>query len=207
MASFQESHRATRHGLPRRWAAFVALVACALAGVLAPSLHAHSDAGAVSASDEYKVKAAFLYNFARYVRWPAEAFGGESAPLSVAVFGDDPFGPALDDALAGKQIGERRLVVERISGLDKLRPVHLLFVPDTAAKDFGAIVEHYAGTSTLIVGDSLQFVESSAAIGFYIEQKKVRFAINTAVLKRCNLEVSSQLLKLAKIVGEKGGPP
>lgn len=177
----------------------------ALASLLLPTLHAHGETSSVSASEEYKVKAAFLYNFARYVRWPSEAFVDEDAPVIVAVFGEDPFGSALVDALAGKQIGDRRFVIERISGLDKLRPVHLLFVPDTSERDIGAIVEHYAGTSTLIVGDSLKAVEVNGSIGFYIEQKKVRFAINTAAVKRCNLEVSSQLLKLARIVGEKVG--
>ncbi len=205
MTSLAKFPAATRDCLIPRSAVGAALALFALASLLLPSLYAYGETSSASASEEYKVKAAFLYNFARYVKWPSEAFVDDDAPVVVAVFGDDPFGSALVDALAGKQIGERRFVIERISAVDKLRPVHLLFVPDTSERDIGAIVEHYAGTSTLIVGDSLKTVEVNGSIGFFIEQKKVRFAINTAAIKRSNLEVSSQLLKLARIVGEKGG--
>ncbi len=207
MTSLVKFHAATRYSLIRRSAVGTALALFALVSALLPSLHAHGETSSASASEEYKVKAAFLYNFARYVRWPSNAFIDDDAPVIVAVFGEDPFGSALVDALAGKQIGDRRFVIEHISGLDKLRPVHLLFVPDTSEREIGAIVEHYAGTSTLIVGDSLKTVEINGSISFFIEQKKVRFAINTAAIKRSNLEVSSQLLKLARIVGEKGGLP
>jgi hypothetical protein len=207
VTSLAKIHAATRDRLIFRSAVGAALALFALVSVLLPSLHAYGETSSASASEEYKVKAAFLYNFARYVRWPSDAFVDDDAPVIVAVFGDDPFGSTLVDALAGKQIGERRFVIERIAAVDKLRPVHLLFVPDTSERDIGAIVEHYAGTSTLIVGDSLKTVEVNGSIGFFIEQKKVRFAINTAAIKRGNLEVSSQLLKLARIVGEKGGRP
>lgn len=185
------------------WAAVLAWIAFTL---LAPAPALHAGGGSVSGtvSEEYRVKAAFLFNFARYVHWPAEAFVDDDAPIVVAVYGDDPFGSALVDALAGKQIEKRRFVIERITGLDKLRPVHLLFVPDSSEREIGPIVEHYAGTSTLIVGDSMKTVEANGSIGFYFEQKKLRFAINAAAIKRCNLEVSSQLLKLAHIVGDKG---
>ncbi len=177
---------------------------CTFVGALASSVHARGDALSGPPPEEYKVKAAFLYNFARYVRWPVDAFIDGDAPVIVAVYGEDPFGTALVDALAGKQIGERRFVIERIPSLDKLRPVHLLFVPERSERDIAAIVEHYAGTPTLIVGDTMKTVESGGSIGFYMESKKVRFAINTGAVKRGNLEVSSQLLKLARIVGEKG---
>src|SRR5688500_17498304 len=75
---------------------------------------------------EYDLKAAFLYNFVKFVDWPQDAFVGERTPLTLCVFGEDPFGRSLDAVVRGERVGERELVVQRTDGLDDLDACHVL---------------------------------------------------------------------------------
>lgn len=155
-------------------------------------------------SGEYKLKAAFVYNFTKYVKWPDRAFAHDNDPIVVAVLGQDPFKGELDDALRDKTIGTHKLVVQRFKTFDDLAPCHLLFVPATEASKLPKIREHYENSTTLLVGESDRFAARGGAIGFYIQDKKVRFEINPAATARAGVEVSSQLLKLARVVKEEG---
>lgn len=152
---------------------------------------------------EYQIKAAFLYNFTKYVKWPDSAFADSKSPLIVAVVGKDPFGPALDKACGGKTGNGRKIVVKRFATVNKLGPCHILFVPQTEAGSVEIIARRYAGTSALIVGESTDFAAEYGLVNFYIEKKKVHFEVNISAVKREKLAISSQLLKLARIVKEK----
>ncbi len=149
---------------------------------------------------EYHVKAAFLLNFTKYVKWPERAFEKDASPLVVAVVGEDPFGRVLDETMAGTSLGTHPLEVRRFRDLDQLGPCHLLFVPPGESARVSKIVAHYAGTSTLLVGDPQHFTRSGGVIRFFIEKRKVRFEINTDAARRTQVEISSQLLKLARLV-------
>ncbi len=149
---------------------------------------------------EYKVKAAFLFSFTKYVKWPDGAFEKDVSPLVVAVVGKDPFGTALDETLAGKSIGRHPFVIRRFKSANELEPCHLLFVPAAEGPRTAKIAAHYAGTSTLLVGDPAHFAKTGGVVGFFIAKKRVRFEINTDAAARARIEISSQLLKLARIV-------
>lgn len=149
---------------------------------------------------EYQIKSAFLFNFTKYVKWPASAFKDARAPLVVAVIGKDPFGPMLDKDCGGKTANGRKIVVKRFPSVDRLEACHLLFVPASEADNGALIARRYAGSSVLIVGESKGFAEHHGLINFYIEKKKVNFEVNVASVKREKLAISSQLLKLARIV-------
>jgi hypothetical protein len=188
----------------RAWrrALVAALALCAFGAVrIAPS-HAAPTAIEAETSDEFTVKAAFLYNFALYVKWPKDAFPEEKAPLVVAVYGHDPFGHALEDALRGKTANDHPIQLVRIETLKDLRPCHMLYVPEEDRAQLAKLLEYYGDAPTLIVGESIDFAKAGGVIGFFSENRKTRFAINTAAVKRQHLEVSSQLLKLAKIVND-----
>ena len=154
---------------------------------------------------EYQVKAAFLFNFTKYVKWPESAFDNERSPIVVAVVGDDPFGRLLDEALHDKAIGARKYEVRRFKTAEDLEACHVLFVSASESTKIAKIGEHYASTSTLLIGDTEHFAVRGGAIGFYFEDKKTRFEINTDATKRATLELSSQLLKLARIVKDEKG--
>jgi hypothetical protein len=149
---------------------------------------------------EHEVKAAFLYHFAQLVEWP-ESAGGPGEPFVVAVVGEDPFGPALE-ALAGKSVRARPIEVRRYSSagaMDGVRPQLLFAGGDAEAVDRAlAAVE---GQPVLTVGERAGFAERGGMIGFRVTPEgRVGFDINLRRAERAGLKMSSQLLKLARIV-------
>lgn len=156
---------------------------------------------------EYKVKAAFLYNFARHVKWPESAFSGPDAPLSIAIVGADPFGDALPNALKGKTANGRRIVLVHFESVAKLGPCHLLFLAPGLEGEIARVRAHYESRPVLVVADALEPVERGAQIGFFVERAKVRFAIAPAALRAANLQAGSELLKLARIVEPRPAEP
>ena len=149
-------------------------------------------------SNEYQVKAAFLYNFAKFVDWPAEAFGGSNGMLIIGVVGDDPFGGALDQAIDGKSIGGRSLVVRRLKWGQDLRSCQILYISSSERKHLPQIIQSLRGASVLTVGDMGQFNQQGGIINFIMEASKVRFEINSRGADQARLRISSKLLALAK---------
>ena len=148
--------------------------------------------------DEYQVKAAFLYNFARFVEWPAEAFRGPGEPFSICILGEDPFGRALDGMVAGKAVGGRPIAVLRISGANQIDGCHILFVSSPASKRVLSILTTAKRIGVLTVGDA--GTAENVIIGFVMESGKVRFEINTAAADRAVLHISAKLLSLARAI-------
>jgi hypothetical protein len=156
--------------------------------------------------DEYKVKAAFLYNFAQYVEWPSERFKDKQAPIVLGVLGKDPFGKQLDETFKGKKIGERGFEVVRVKSAAEASTCHMLFVPASDAALLRDLLKECAGKSVLLVGESTDFSASGGCVNFYLDAGKVRFEINVDAAKRSKLEVSSKLLKVARLVKDKEAP-
>lgn len=149
---------------------------------------------------EYEVKAACLYNFAKFVTWPEKAFTSPEAPFVIGVLGKDPFGPVLDNTLKAKKIGAHEIHIERYASIAAIRSPHLLFVGNSEVATLPEIVNACRGKPILLVGDMEDFALKGGVINFYIEKANVRFAINIEVAKKAQLQVSSQLLKLAKVL-------
>jgi hypothetical protein len=149
-----------------------------------------------AAAPEYQVKAAFLYNFAKFVEWPAETLQGASA-LRVCVFGGDPFGPALPATLQGKTVQERPVVVARPTTVADMAACHILFVGSSEDHEVPRLLPSLAGSGVLTVGESQEFARQGGMITFHRDGNKVRFEINADAAERAGLRISSQLLKLA----------
>ncbi len=177
---------------------FRALLAAAV--VLGGSLPAPR---ALSATpNEYQVKAAFLYNFAKFVEWPPGTFPEPNAPLVLEVLGEDPFGQALDEAIAGRSVDGHTLLVRRSRRLQDLRGCQVLFVSSSEQKWLPLILARLEGSPVLTVGESEKFAESGGAIQFLLEDNRVRFAINLDAAMRARLKISAKLLALAKVMRE-----
>jgi hypothetical protein len=151
-------------------------------------------------SGEYAVKAAFLYNFARFVEWPGEALGSGGAPLLVGVVGDDPFGSSIDQTVAGKNVNGHPIAVRRLKWGQNLRQCHILFISSSEARRLPQILESLRGSSVLTVADMDRFDQQGGIVRFLIEEGKVRFEINVDAADQAGLRISSKLLALAKIV-------
>ena len=151
-----------------------------------------------------RVKAAFLYKFAKFVQWPDSAFENEKSPIIIGVLGADPFGRVLDETVRGKRIGKRLIEIQRFQWNDKdrrrMRGCHILFVSSSERQRHKAICETLANHPMLIVGDVKGFAANGGMIGFVLKKKKIAFQINQAAANRAQLSVSARLLRLATIV-------
>ncbi|HEX2767704.1 MAG TPA: YfiR family protein [Geobacteraceae bacterium] len=148
---------------------------------------------------EYQVKALFLYNFINFVDWPAESSIHLSPTINVCIIGDDPFDNALDD-IRDNTVKDKKLAIRFYRPYDEPKGCHLLFIPATEKRHVAQILKSVREANVLIVGDTEESARQGAIIGFYIEQKKVRFAINIDAARRAGLKISAKLLKLAKII-------
>jgi hypothetical protein len=166
-----------------------------------PEIHGQSDG-----ASEYAVKAGFLYNFAKFIEWPADSFASGTAPISFCVFGRDPFGDSLDEIVRGKAINNRGFEIRRTNKLDELKGCQLIFISASEDGRFSQILESLKGTSSLVVGDSEDFAERGGAIAFFFEGNKVHFSVNVDAIKRARLELSSKLLALARIAHDADRP-
>lgn len=171
------------------------VTACALASSPV-SVHAQE-----SLDREYQIKAAFLYHFVKFVEWPSEALPEASPTIHICVLGTDPFGGALE-ALKGKTVKGRSLVISRFERVRDLGGCHIAFVSSSEKGRLGEIVETLKEASVLTVGDMDRFAELGGIISFVVESNKVRFEINVVRAERARLKISSQLLKLARVVRE-----
>lgn len=152
---------------------------------------------------EYTIKAAYLYNFARYVTWPDGAFQGLDAPLVIGVLGEDPFGDALETIAQTKKIDSRAIVVRRYASLSEYEPCHVLFVVWNVGEETqDKALKELAGRGVLLVGETPTFTQRGGVIGFFVEENKIRFEINPAAAQRERLKISSKLLSLARLVGQ-----
>ena len=172
--------------------------------VLAASLACASGAAAQS-SGEYDVKAAYLYNFAKFVEWPAESFPSPDAPFAICVLGQDPFGQSLDDIVEGERIQGRPLVVRRLHGWDDAQLCHILFVSASVQEDFVQLLGAHTFQRTLTVGDVPRFLTAGGHISFFLEGSTVRFAIHQANVARTDLQISSKLMRVARLEPDGSG--
>lgn len=149
---------------------------------------------------EYTIKAAFLYKFSNYVTWPETAFGAESDPFVIGVYGENPFGKTLDTIADAKKVSGRTIVVKKVSSAQEALGCHILFLSRTATqKEIEAVASIASESkSVLIVGESDSFVDLGGDVQFFIENNKVRFTFNERVASGEGLKVSSKLLALAR---------
>jgi hypothetical protein len=155
---------------------------------------------AESPSDrEYLVKAAFLYNFAKFVEWPPEVFVGTQAPMILCIVGADPFGRVIQ-SIEGKTVKGRRLVIQRAAEGKRLEPCHILFVSASENKRLPDLLSKLDRSPVLTVSDMRQFSHLGGMITLIKAQDTIRFEINVDAAQHVNLKISSELLRLAKIV-------
>jgi hypothetical protein len=149
-------------------------------------------------ADEYQVKAAFIYNFAKFIQWPPEAFQDPTQPIGICILGQDPFGRSLDDTVVGHVIDGRALVVRHIVRVKPGTDCQILFIGSAESTRLLLIPEE---TGVLTIGESDSAALDRVIITFRLDGGKVRFDIDVDAASREKLRISSRLLSLAHIVG------
>jgi hypothetical protein len=170
-----------------------------LAGCAAVLLCSSRTMGENAAAREAAIKAAYLFNFVKFVDWPAQALPENSPTITIGVLGEDPLTAALSP-LNGKSVRGKTLIVRHYSDTAALGNVQILFIGASERARVGQDLRSLRNTNILTVGGMAGFVQSGGMINFTNESNHVRFEVNPAAAERAGLRMSSQLLKVGRIV-------
>ncbi len=150
-------------------------------------------------SNEYRIKAAFLLNFVKFMKWPSHVPSDASSILTICILGNDPFDDALK-TIENKIIKEKRIVIKRFSRIEDVKECQILFICTSEKNNLSEILTQIKDRPILTVAETKNFCQSGGVINFRIVKGKVRFEINVDAAERSDLKISSKLLKLVKII-------
>ena len=152
---------------------------------------------------EYEVKAAFIYNLAKFVEWPGKSLDNIST-LTLYIIGDDPFGTDMD-AIRDKLIKGKRIVIKQIDSPDALKNAGILFISSSEKEQLPDIMKDISGLPILTVGDTKSFAQRGVMVNFYLENNKIRFEINLEAANLAGLKISSNFLRMGTIIAPPKG--
>lgn len=141
---------------------------------------------------EYRLKAAFVYNFALFTEWPADI----GSTLNLCVYGRDPFGEEID-ALQGKPVGDRRMVVHRVTSVEGLTVCQLVFIADPSGDGISRVLSTLRGATVLTIADAPGAARRGVALNMNVVKNKITFEANLTAARAANVKLSSKLLSLA----------
>jgi uncharacterized protein DUF4154 len=150
-------------------------------------------------TEEYRVKSVFLYNFSKFVTWPASCFEGPQSPLIISIVGEDPFDGILDEIITGEKSPARPVIVKRYKTAAEMDGCHILFINYKDSTLVQEALNLTKGRKILTVSDAKNFTSMGGMIAFYVAQNKIRLGINAAAAKEADLVISSKLLRLAEV--------
>lgn len=183
------------------------LLACAIAAISGVSSFAQTSPVELP---QYQVKAAFIYNFIKFVEWPEESFSEKNSPYVIGVLGTDPFFESdlllnyLNQAVEGKTINNREILVKPASPrISDFKDCHLVFISASEKNRMKEILAGLNQPGLLTISETDNFCEQGGMINFFMASGKVRFEINAKAAEKAGLKISSKLLNVAKIVSTK----
>lgn len=151
-------------------------------------------------SKEYQVKAAFVYNFLKFIEWPTTNAPAANAPVVIGVVDKGPMLEALTLTAKGRRINGHDLVVKTLENPAEAKAVQVLFVPGNDRKHLSDWLGEVQTASVLTIGESETFAHQHGMINFLLEGDKVRFEIDVGAAEHAGLTISAQLQKLARAV-------
>jgi hypothetical protein len=163
----------------------------------------HANCRAQSAT-EYQVKAAYLFNFIKFVEWPDVSPADAQSKWVIGIVGNSPVGDELSKLVESKNVLGRELQIKTFQATDNLRGCNILFISDSEKKHLPAILTGLRGSSVMTVADMEHFIDAGGMVQFVVEDARVRISIDVGATGRAHLKVSSKLLALARAVTEDG---
>ncbi|MGI6455783.1 MAG: YfiR family protein [bacterium] len=149
---------------------------------------------------EYDLKAVFIYNFLQFVEWPSFAFDSAQAPFVIGVYGNNPFGNALENVASGEVVRNRQIRVKYLTQPEQISQCHILYVKEET--DYEKILPETKGKPILSVGETYRFLSEGGVIQFYIREDKVRGRINLRSARDGQLKIGSQLLRVFDVINK-----
>lgn len=160
-----------------------------------------SSLGAQGPNVEYRIKSAYIFNFAKFVSWPSASFASPDAPIVIGIIGKDPFGIEIDQTIADKTIERHPLRVKRLSESDSIQGCQILFIGDLERKGLPQVIAKAKGLPILTVGEMEDFTDIGGMIRFFQQDNNIRFEINLEPVEGAGLKISSKLLQVAVVKG------
>jgi hypothetical protein len=173
--------------------AFVFTVLAAWLSIAAPPARAQE-----TFTSEYEIKAAFLFNFAKFIDWPVKPTIEAESYFFIGVLGRDPFGDALEQTIGGKTVKGRNIVLRRFRHIAEYKPCDILFICESERPSLPEIVQRLRKESVLTVSDMLEFGRRGGMIYLFTEDNKVRFSIRTELTDKAGLRLGARLLSLSR---------
>jgi hypothetical protein len=150
-----------------------------------------------SSPTEYQIKAAFIFNFAKFVVWPPTAFAEVTSPIIIGILGDNPFHDDLARTVRNKTIDDHPLVIKELRAPSDATNCHILFISSSEKNRLPEILKSLRDASVLTVGEMDGFTENGGMINLVIKDQKIRFQINNGEAAKAGLKISSKLMSLA----------
>ena len=154
--------------------------------------------------EHYKLKAAYLYNFSKFVYWPPATLREAAGTIGICVLGDDDLANELEGIIKVNAAGDRKMAVRRVKHQDAENTCQILFIGRSVDDRYRAIITSLKSGPVLTVGDDENFLRAGGMIKFQLEDRKVRFEVNLDAVEKSSIRVSSKILKLAKAVYQEG---
>jgi hypothetical protein len=196
--------RCIRPAIP--WGAGAALLMFIIAAGASMLLGAAGLTAQQTGPSEFQVKAAYIYNFGKFVKWPDVAPANQSGSFTICVLDGDPFGATLESTLAGETVGDKPVTVRRIGKVEDASFCHILFIGSAQGKDLKGILSALDEDAVLTVSDMPDFSKRGGMIQFVLEGDRLRFEINLEGAEKSHLIFPSELLKVAVAVKQPARP-
>ncbi len=178
----------------------IAILTVLLVGVACDRVIAQQPAVGIAIDREHQLKAAFLYNFSRYVRWPETAFADANSPFVIGIMNADALTADLNHIARTKKADGRTIVIRRLTAADQVATCHVVFISGLQEpKQMSSLNQAVGDRAVLLVGDSPGFCAADGAISFFVENNNLRFEINLETAKRRQLSLNANLIKLGQV--------
>lgn len=174
----------------RRTTAFILLVLGVLA-VLTPL--------AIAGELESRVKAAYVYNFTKFIDWPSEGSAGKGETVRICIVGNDSLRTLLGE-LHNREVKGKSLAMARVKDLNALEACDMVYISRSEERQFPLILQRLQGTHVLTVSDIPQFARKGGMIGFVTENERVKIEVNQQNIRQAGLKVSAKLLEVARVI-------
>jgi YfiR/HmsC-like len=152
------------------------------------------------ATREQQIKAAFIYNFTKFVEWPSASFESKVDPIVIGVLEQTPLTAELEFAVQDRRVNGRGILVRKVSSVEEIKRVQVLYVGAGEDSRYAALASPVQGSAVLTIGESSAFAAAGGIINFILDGDKVHFEINMRSAELAHLKVSAQLQKLATSV-------
>ncbi len=156
-------------------------------------------AGSLLCASEYKLKAAYIYNIAKFVQWPEKTFSTAEAPLHIGIYGDDPFGLYID-ALKSKKIRKRPLRITRVNNLENINQFQIIYISKSESSNMKKIKKKLDKKAILSISDMDDFISKGGIIQLHTIKNRIKMIINMRIATNNHLQFSAKLLEIASLV-------